>query len=188
MFTNLLTKKIVLTFTSFVAVGALAIASVFAPAAYAATPADDPAPTATGPLNGAGLEYACRQEGLFLQAQQNRIDFSNEVVTSAQTWIDQLKSQGKDTTPLDNALAAFKTAIATTQTQHNTAQSTYAAHAGFDGNCTVTDRAQAHTTDQTVRDNLRIAHRTIADGTMAFRLAVREWRRANHGPAATATP
>jgi len=186
MFTHLLNKKIVLTFTSLVAAGALVIGGLFVPAAYAAAPHDDPTPTS--PLNGAGLEYMCRQEGLLLQGQQNRLDFSNEVAGDAQTYIDELNGKGKDTSGLVTALAAYKTAIATAQGQHDTAQRTYTTQAGFDGSCKVTDRAQARTTLQTVRDNLRIAHRTISDGTLAFRLAVREWRRANHVAAATATP
>lgn len=187
MFTNSLSKKLVLTVTSLVAAGALALTAVFAPAAYAASPADDPTPT--GPLNGAGLTYACQQEKLYLQAQQNRIDFSGQLATQAQTWIDTLKSAGKDTSSLEAALAAFNTAISTTQTQHNTAQSVYDAHAGLDGNCVATDRAQARITLETVRDDLRNAHRTISDGSLAFRLAVREWRRANRlGVGATATP
>lgn len=186
MFNNLLSKKLVLTVTSLMAAGALALTAVFAPAAYAASPADDPTPT--GPLNGAGLTYACQQEKLFLEAQQNRIDFSGQVATQAQTWIDTLKSNGKDTSALETALAAFNTGVATTQTQHNTAQGVYDAKAGFDGSCNVTDRTQARTTVETVRDDLRIAHRTISDASLAFRLAVREWRRANHLGAATATP
>ncbi len=187
MFTNSLSKKLVLTVTSLMAAGALALTAVFAPAAYAASPADDPTPT--GPANGIGLTYACQQEKLALEAQQNRIDFSNQVVTNAQNWINALKANGKDTSSLETALAAFTTAIGTTQTQHNTAQSVYDAHAGLDGNCAVTDRAQARITLETVRDDLRIAHRTISDGALAFRLAVREWRRANRlGVGATATP
>src|SRR5258706_5891879 len=135
MFTNLLSKKIVLTFTSLVAVGALAIGGLFVPAAYAAAPNDDPTPTPNGPLNGAGLEYVCRQENLLLEAQQNRLDFSNQIAGQAQTYIDELNGKGKDTSGLVTALAAYKTAISTAQGQHDTAQSTYTAPAGFDGNC-----------------------------------------------------
>lgn len=190
MITKLLNRKLVLTLTSLCAVGALAAAGLFAPAtAYAAAPADDPAPTPQGPFgDGIRLEYACRQQKLILEVQQNRLDFANEIAGRAQAWIDQLKGQGQDTSALETALAAYKAAIATAQGQHDTAQNAYNAHAGFDDNCQVTDREQARNTVRTVNENLRIAHRTLSNGNFAFRLAIREWRRTHRPAAVTVSP
>ncbi len=189
MLNKLFNKKSVIALTSLVATSALALGLLFVPAvAQAAAPGDDPAPT-PGALSGAALEYGCNQEKLALEAQQNRLDFSNEVAGQAQTWIDQLKSQGKDTSSLETALATFKTAITTAQGQHDTAQNAFNTQAGFDGNCKVTDREQARATVRTVREDARIAHVTIASASLDFRIAVRQWRQTNRPLVSpTATP
>lgn len=185
-----LNRTVIVTLTSLFAIAALALGGLFVPAAaLAAGPADDPTPTPKGPFaNGEALTYACKQEKLLLEGQQNRLDFASQVATDTQSWIDYLKGKGKDTTGLETALAAYKTAISTAQGQHDSAQSTYTAQAGFDGNCKPTDKTTARTTLQTVRDGLRTAHQTISNGGIAFREAVRAWRQANRGAAPTATP
>ena len=165
------------------AVGALALGSLVTPTtAYAAPPHEEVTPVA----DGSRLELVCRETRRLLEGQQDRLTFANDIANKTQTWIDELKGQGKDTAALESALAAYRTAIASAQSQHDSAQNTFNTQAGFDGNCKLTDRDLARTTLRTVGDGLRAAHRTIADGGRTFRRAVQEWRKANRP--ATATP
>jgi hypothetical protein len=183
-------RTAIIALTSLMAAAALVLGGLSAPAAaLAAGPQDGGTPTPKGPFaNGEALTFACKQEKLLLEGQQNRLDFANHVAAQTQTWIDYLKGKGKDTTGLETALAAYKTAISTAQGQHDSAQSAFNTQAGFDGNCNVTDKGQARTTLQTVRDGLRLAHQTISNGGIAFREALRDWRRSHRpNPAAGAT-
>lgn len=172
-------KKLFTTLISIATVSAFALGALFvSPAtALAAPTTDDGTP---GPFaDGSRLELACRQLALVLQGQQNRIDYAKSVATKAQTWIDELKGNGKDTSSLETALASFNTSIANAQSEHDKGQAAYDAQAGFDGNCKLTDREAARATLQTVNDALRAAHRYLVDATITFHRAVQDWRRAN---------
>lgn len=172
-------KKLFTTLISLATVSAFALGAFLASptAALAAPAADEGTP---GPFaDGARFELACRERGRMLEGQQDRINYAKDVAAKAQTWIDDLKGEGKDTSALETALAAFNTALANAQTEHDKGQAAYNTQAGFDGNCKLTDRDAARTTLQTVNDALRYAHRYLADGTIAFRRAVADWRRAN---------
>jgi hypothetical protein len=185
MTTQLLSHKLIYRIAAFVAVWAMVLAGVFVPSATAqAAPAtDDGTP---GPFaDGSRLEFGCRQANRVLEGQQDRLDLANHTAEQAQTWIDELKAKGKDTSALEAALSAFESAIASAQARHDEAQGIMDTHAGFDGDCKLTDREQARNTLRSVHDALREAHRLLSDAAREFRRAVRDWRQANRG---TATP
>ena len=189
MNTQPISRKIISTLLAAVAVCGLMLAGLFVPTStvQAAPTADDGTPT--GPFaDGSRLEFGCRQVNRILEGQQDRINLANHVAEQAQTWIDELKGRGKDTSALEAALSAFKSGIKSAQAKHNDAQGIMDTHAGFDGDCKLTDREQAKTTLQTAGDALREAHRLIADAGREFRRAVRAWRGANRPAVSTSAP
>jgi hypothetical protein len=173
------TKKLITTFVSIVTVIAFALgAFLLSPTAAQAAPAlqeGTPLPFA----DGSRLELACRERGRMLEGQQDRIDYAKRVAAKAQEWIDYLKGEGKDTAPLETALASFNTSLGNAQAKHDEGQAAYDTQAGFDGNCKLVDREQAKITLQTINDALRQAHRYLVDATIAFHRAVQAWRIAN---------
>ena len=80
------------------------------------------------------LQREFAHEQRWLGGQQRAIDEENKVGEKTQTWIDTLKSQGKDTTVLDAAMVTFHTQMSQTQTIHDKAAAILSAHAGFDAN------------------------------------------------------
>jgi len=185
MTTQLFSRKLIYRIAAFVAVWAIVLAGVFVPSATAqAAPAiDDGTP---GPFaDGSRLEFGCRQANRVLEGQQDRLDLANHTAEQAQTWIDELKAKGKDTSALEAALSAFKSGIASAQAKHDEAQGIMEAHAGFDSDCKLTDRDQAKATLQSAGNALREAHRLLHNAGRAFRQAVRDWRQTNRP---TATP
>ena len=178
-------QKSIAIISSLVAVCAL-VMGLFSPGlAYAASKADEGTPTP--PLAGARLEFMCREERRLLDGQQDRLNLAGDVGTNAKTWIDEQKAKGKDVSSLESALATYTASLASAQAKHDAAQSTFDSHAGFDGNCKMTDRDQARTTLRSVSDSLREAHRLLADAGRLFHRTVQDWRRANRPARATAT-
>jgi hypothetical protein len=156
----------------------MALAGVaFAPAgtALAASPAQTPEP----PLRQQILELSLQREKLILQGQQLRIEFAHQVAGQVQTWIDRLNGQGKDTSDLAAALAAYNSSLDQAQSSWNNANSILTTAAGFDGDGHVTDQEQALKTVQDAGDALRQTHRILADAGRALRRAVHAFRVAN---------
>ncbi|HLF01336.1 MAG TPA: hypothetical protein VI547_05135 [Anaerolineales bacterium] len=186
-----ITRKIIAIVSSLLAVCALALGSLFiAPvsSAYAAPAAEEGTP---GPFaDGSRLELACREVERRIEGQQDRLNFAKDMAAKTESWIKELKTQGKDVSALESALAAYQAALATAQSQHDEAANIMDTQAGFDGNCKVTDREQAADTLRDAGDALRTAHRTLADAGRTLRRAIHEWRKANRPdkPTATATP
>lgn len=173
------TKKLITTLVSLITVGAFALgAFLLSPASVQAAPV---AQEGTPPpfADGSRLELACRERGRMLEGQQDRIDYAKSVAAKSQEWIDYLKGRGKDTTPLETALASFNTSLNNAQAKHDEGQAAYNTQAGFDGNCKLVDREQAKATLQTINDALRMAHRYLVDATITFHRAVQDWRIAN---------
>ncbi|MCL5959687.1 MAG: hypothetical protein M1358_10315, partial [Chloroflexi bacterium] len=102
-----------------------------------------------------------------------------ELAAKVQSYIDNQKAKGKDTSSLETALANFKAAVATAQSDYDTAKSTLDARAGFDANGEVTDIAQARSTVQTAGKAERQFHQTMRKATVDLRKALRQYRQAN---------
>ncbi len=133
----------------------------------------------TGGLRIDILENMYQEAGLYTQLLQLRIDLANKIAARAQELIDKAKSNGKDTTALESALANFKTAIGQAQAAHDKAVGILNAHDGFDGAGKMTDPDKAEATLKAVRDALRDGQEALRSGTRDFREAVRQWRLAN---------
>jgi hypothetical protein len=128
---------------------------------------------------GTLLENYYMREKIALNDQEARLTFSRNVAQKAQTWIDNLDSQGQDTTDLKNALAAFQQGIDSAQSSHDTAASILSTHAGFDDSGQVSDKTQALQTLRDAGKALRQAHLTISQATLDIRSAVQAYRSAN---------
>jgi DNA repair exonuclease SbcCD ATPase subunit len=115
------------------------------------------------------------------EAQARHLEQAGQAAQRAQEWIDKLAEEGKDVGELQAALADFEAALAEAQGFHQEAQATLEAHAGFDDQGQVTDRTQALETVRAAGRALRDAHRTLQDGLIDLRRAVRDWRR-EHRP------
>jgi hypothetical protein len=144
--------------------------------AYAASSPDTGTPP--GPVNQA-LQNIYQREQTWLSGQSNTLTDANTIAVNMQNWINTLKGQGQDTSGLEAALAAFQGQVATAQTAHDMASSILSAHAGFDGNGQVTDRAQAASTLRQAYKSLLDAHLTLVSAAVNLRLAVRNWRNAH---------
>jgi hypothetical protein len=172
-------KKLITTLTTIVTVSVVAMgAFLFTPATAQAAPAlqeGTPPPFADGDR----LELACRERGRMIEGQQDRIDYAKSVAVKSQAWIDYLTSEGKDTTPLETALASYNASVNSAQAKNDEAQAAFTTQTGFDGNCVLVDREQARATLQTINQALRDAHRFLTDAAITFRRAVQAWRTAN---------
>lgn len=125
------------------------------------------------------LEDLLQREQLALNDQQVRIDMAHQIAGLVQTFIDNQKAAGKDTSALEAALANFNQAISQTETYHAQAAGILASPAGFDANGKVTDREQARQTVRGAGQSLRLGHLTITSATVQLRSALLSYRSAN---------
>jgi len=122
------------------------------------------------------IENLLLREKLALSNQQIRLELSHTVMETTQAYIDRQKSDGKDTTTLENALAAFNQAVLESEEYNATAANLLASPAGFDANGQVIDREMARQTIRAAGQSLRQAHLAITSGTLDLRLAVQTYR------------
>jgi hypothetical protein len=166
--------KIVVSLFSGLTALAFGFAFVPAPAVYA----DEGTPPAPGRQH-ARLERCLRLEQEWLARQQDRLDHTDEVAARVQEFIDQAQAEGKDTSALEAALAAFQSQVATAQSQHDAAADILSEHAGYDDDGKVTDPELARETCRSAGQALRDARRTLNQAGHDLRRAIRDWRRAN---------
>ena len=119
------------------------------------------------------------REKLALSNQASRLEMSGKVAQTTQTYIDAQKANGKDTSGMESALAAFNQAIGTAQGYHDQAAKILANPAGFDSNGQVTDAKTARDTLHTAAIPLRQAHTTLTSAALNLRVAVQDFRNAN---------
>jgi len=142
--------------------------------AFSPVPAQAAAPALATPT-GEHLERALERLQEALANQQKRLDHTEKVETRTLAWIDRLESEGKDTTALKNALAAFQSGVSSAQSYHNAAAEILADHRGFDSQGHVTDLKAARETVSQAGHNLREAHLAMVRAAMDFRQAVRSY-------------
>ncbi len=157
-------------------VGGLLVAGMVAGLALAPAYAADSTGTATppGPL-AQTLTTIYQREQAWLTVQSSALTDANTIAVNMQNWINTLKGQGKDTTALETALAAFNSQVAAAQTAHDTASGILSAPAGFDNNGQVTDLGQVANTLRKAFQSLQSAHLTLLSAVVNLRLAVRNW-------------
>lgn len=127
-------------------------------------------------LDGTALENLLIREKLVLSNQQTRLTMSHTVAEITQTYIDNQKSTGKDTSSLESALSAFTQAIGQSEANNAAAASLLANPAGFDASGQVVDRDTALQTLRSTGQYLRQAHLTITQATLNLRMALQSYR------------
>jgi hypothetical protein len=132
---------------------------------YAANPAQ----------NGVVLENLLKREQIIINDQQARLNLSNQASSAAQTWLNDLNTEGKDISTLQTALTNFQNGVSSAQASLNTAQGLLNAHTGFDGGGQVTNAAQALKTVVDAGRAERQFHLTITPASLDFRQAVRQY-------------
>jgi hypothetical protein len=140
---------------------------------------DGTPPPDKGQAGNPGFERQYQRLKITAAGQTVQLDRANNTAANTQTWIDQLRTQGKEVTALDTALAAYRAALTTAQGQHATAQGILNTHAGFDDNGQVTNREAAKVTIKTARQSLTDAQLMLKAADIALRQALRAWRQAN---------
>jgi hypothetical protein len=131
--------------------------------------------------NTADLTNLLNREKLTLSNQAVRLDLAGQVASVTQSYIDEQKALGKDTSAMETALATFKQAITSAQSYHDQAASLLANPAGFDSNGQVTDAKTARQTLHSAGQALRQAHTTLTTASLNLRVVVKEFRTANKG-------
>lgn len=152
--------------------------------AYAQEPTP-PAPNAE--RQNPRLERLLQRELEWLEGQANHLAKASEAATTTQTFLEKAQGEGKDTTALEAALAAFQAEVAEAQAAHAEAQALLDAKAGFDADGQVTDPQLARQTVADAGQALREGHFILRQAERDLRQAVREFRRANR-PAPRPTP
>lgn len=136
-------------------------------------------PAPQGQPGDTALENFLMREQNAFDGQAARLQAANTIIDKVQNWIDNRSAAGKDTSALQGALDAYKTQIASAQTDHEAAGAVLSGKAGFDADGKVTDRRAAFETVKSAGKSLRRAHRTLVQSTIDFRNAVLTWRKAN---------
>lgn len=125
------------------------------------------------------LSNLLQREQLALSNQAVRLEMSDQVAQTTQSYIDTEKAKGKDTTSLESALASYEESVNTAQSFHDKAATNLASPAGFDLNGNVTDKETARQTIHTAAQNLRQVHTNLTNASLTLRTAVKDYRAAN---------
>jgi len=142
--------------------------------------AADPTPVPTQ-VPGARLEKLLQRERNVLAYEQLRLSLANSVVKALEDFIADQKSQGKNTSALDEGVAAFRAAIASAQSLHDTAKTALDGKAGFNADGTVADFSQARETVKTAGKAERDFQRTMRPARASLWQALKNYRMANKG-------
>jgi hypothetical protein len=150
------------------------------------------APASAGNAAGAGpnarLAAQLRVERQRLKVQDIRLKRADEFAGKIDALIAKLKAKGQDTTALEQAVASFRTGMASARAEWQAASDTLATHAGFDDAGKVTDVTAARATLKDAHGHMEQAH-TI--GKLAFRdlrTTLIAYRKAHRGTPVTPTP
>lgn len=126
--------------------------------------------------DGIVLENGLVRVNLALSNQGTRLTLAHTVRDETQTYINNQKNAGKDTSTLESALSVFNQSILQAEADHTAAATILSAPAGFDASGKVTDRKTAQQTLRTAGQSLRQAHLTLTQATLNLRLAVSTYR------------
>lgn len=123
------------------------------------------------------LEYALKYGLIRLDALQDRIDTTTEVVDLAEALAAEQRAEGYDTTDLEAALVDIRTQIAEAQQLHDDSARILEEKAGFDDAGQVIDPEQAVDTLKAAGRTMREAHQTLRQARQDLRQALAEYRR-----------
>jgi hypothetical protein len=143
-------------------------------------------PPQTADVKAPALEKAFAREQTWLQKQADHLTKADGLANKVAARIAALKQKGIDTSSLEAALAAFQGQVAKAKLQHDAAALILGTHAGFDANSKVTDRDAARNTVKAAGEDLRSAHKILADARKDLVKALRDFR-SDHKPTKTST-
>jgi hypothetical protein len=143
----------------------------------AQTPTPQPkTPAAAGARADKRLEKLFQAAQKLLDHQAKNLEQANKFGANVADRIAKMKAAGKDTTTIEAALTQFQTNVTQAQQKHDSAATVIAAHAGFDANGQVTDRAAARATLKDAGGPLREARRMIAQALKTVKDALKDLR------------
>jgi TolA-binding protein len=148
-------------------------------AAQSPTPQPNSVPQARINLLNARLERMLRAEQATLERMTRHFDRLDRFITRVDTLIEKAKANGKDVSALEAALSDFQAKEGDARVVFNAASSLLAAHAGFDANGKVTDRAKARTTLDDAHAKFQDIRAIILDAARNLHDALKAWREAN---------
>ena len=127
------------------------------------------------------LEKAYQRELKATDAQAERLTGAEERVQKFAERIANLKSKGKDTSALEEALANFNEILKAAHTTHDQAAGILKTHAGFDEQGKVTDIQKARETVRQTEKLLSEVHRDLRPAIRDLARAAHEYLRDNRG-------
>jgi hypothetical protein len=167
---------------------AAGLAAIPSSAASAAGFQDELPPSENKPVNTERLERIWAREQALYQRHTNRLAKAGEFISRAQSLIDKAAGKGWDTSAVQAALDAFAAVIPAAQAAHDPGQAIITAHAGFDPNGAVTDRAAAVETVRALGQVLKNTRLAMNGTGQALRAAVRAFRNAHRPTQSPAVP
>ncbi len=150
--------------------------------------ADESNPPSTDKVSNERLEQAWERVQTAYTRQGERLDKADEFIARVQTLIEKANAKGWDTSAVQAALDAFAAAIPAAQAAHEAGASIIAAHAGFDENGQVTDRAAAIETVKALGQVLKDTRAAMNGTGKALREAIRALLEAHPRPETPVNP
>ena len=138
-----------------------------------------PAKPPGGPKAELALSRMYKAEQNRLKLQDARLNRAVEYATKIDSLIAKLKTKGKNTAALEQAVAAFRSGIAQARTEWQAASATLATHAGFDDAGKVSNADQARATLKNAHGHLEQANTIARAAYEKLRAAVAAYRKAN---------
>ncbi len=184
MNTHTFTRKLLAGLAS----GALALGLVVVNVSPAFAQEGGPTPTPselTRPeIRQQRLERLYQRTENWRDRQTDNLARADEAVAKTQSYIDEKKAAGLDTSSLEAALAAYQTAIGEAHSFHDQAVGVLSTHGGFDDAGTVTDVTAARVTIADGATALEQARVRMVNAVFTLRQAIRDFRQANNLPGA----
>jgi hypothetical protein len=150
---------------------------------FASAPVDDTTPPQSTPqADKKPLDQAFKLEQ---KAHEHQDELLTKAVTASSKiseLIARAKSNGKDTSSLEKALADFNTKIGQIRLTYDQTGKLIKEHNGFDADGKVTDREQAMKTVEAVHKGNQDVRKSLAAAVKGFRSAGEEFRKANPRP------
>lgn len=147
---------------------------------------DDTGPPQVTPLpEGARLERLFLREHKVHEKQQETLNKAAKAGEKLSVMIARAKRNGKDTRPLEKALADFNTRMGETSLIYNQTDRLIKQHAGFDEPGKVTDPEKAGQTVREVHAGNQEVRKSLARNLKDVKDAMQQYRKANPRPIGT---
>jgi hypothetical protein len=150
---------------------------------FASAPADDSTPPQSTPQAGKKpLDQSFKLEQKAHEHQDEMLTKAATASSKVSELIARAKSNGKDTSALEKALADFNTKIGQIRLTFDQTGKLIKEHKGFDADGKVTDRDQAMKTVEAIHKGNQDVRKSLATAVKDLRAAGEEYRKANPRP------